>query len=273
MIPRAIVAETSRDQPPDNLPILYHDEYLVAVHKPSGLLVHRSALDVHEERFAVQLLRDQIGRHVHPVHRLDKGTSGVLLFALDRAIAALVSSAFERQAVCKAYLAVVRGHPPEQGIIDHALSRRFDDAERRPATAAEAPPQDAVTRFRRLATVELPYRVDRYPTSRYALVELMPETGRRHQIRRHLKHLSHPIIGDATFGKGRHNRLFAELFGVSRLLLACTRMQLAHPHSGRMLDLAAPPAADFMRVADALGWSHAAGASPSLTDIDRNIPA
>lgn len=242
---------------PDTLPILYRDESLIAVHKPSGLLVHRSALDVHEERFAVQMLRDQIGQHVHPVHRLDKGTSGILLFALDRTTAALTSGAFERQAVLKTYLAVVRGHPPQQGVIDHALTRRFDDAERRPATAAEAPPQDAVTRFRRLASTELPYRVDRYPSSRYALVELTPATGRRHQIRRHLKHLSHPIIGDATFGKGRHNRLFASLFGVSRLLLACTRMQLAHPHTGQMLDLAAPPADDFIRVIAALGWADA----------------
>lgn len=213
-------------------------------------------LDVHEERFAVQILRDQIGQHVHPVHRLDKGTSGVLLFALDRETAALVSGAFERQAVQKRYLAIVRGHPPEEGVIDHPLTRRFDDAERR-TTTPDTPPQDAVTRFRRLATTELPYQVDRYPTSRYALVELAPETGRRHQIRRHLKHISHPIIGDATFGKGRHNRLFTELFGVSRLLLACTSMRLKHPHSGQRLTFATPPAEDFMRVLAALGWSHA----------------
>lgn len=238
------------------LPVLYRDEHVVAVHKPSGLLVHRSVLDVHEERFAVQIVRDQIGRHVHPVHRLDKGTSGVLLFALDRDTAALLGRAFEDQAVAKTYLAVVRGHPPQEGVIDHALTRRFDDAERRdPALAT--PAQAAVTGFRRLADVELPYRVDRYPTSRYALLELAPRTGRRHQIRRHLKHISHPIIGDATFGKGRHNRLFSELFGVSRLLLACTRMQLAHPHSGAPLDLRAPLADDFAAVLAALGWANA----------------
>lgn len=259
--------------PPAPLDILYRDEWLIAVHKPSGLLVHRSFLDVHEERFAVQMLRDQIGRHVHPVHRLDKGTSGVLLFALDRDTAARVSGVFERQQVLKTYLAVVRGHPPEQGLIDHALTRRFDDAERRPATAGDAPPQDALTRFRRLATTELPYQVDRYPTSRYALVELSPETGRRHQIRRHLKHISHPVIGDATFGKGRHNRLFATLFGVSRLLLACTRMQLTHPRTGQALDLVAPPAADFAAVLAALGWSDAASTRPPAADIDRNILA
>lgn len=243
----------------ETLPIIYRDDFLVAVHKPSGLLVHRSVLDFHEERFAVQILRDQIGRHVHPVHRLDKGTSGVLLFALDRETAALVSSAFERQEVRKTYIAVVRGHPAVEGTIDHPLTRRFDDAERRPETAPDAPAQEAVTHFRRLATAELPYQVDRYPTSRYALIELSPDTGRRHQIRRHLKHISHPIIGDATFGKGRHNRLFGQLFGVSRLLLACTRMQLAHPHSGATLDLSTPLAEDFARVLDALSWNEAAG--------------
>jgi tRNA pseudouridine65 synthase len=236
------------------LEILYRDEWLVAIHKPSGLLVHRSILDSREERFAVQLLRDQLGRQVHPAHRLDKGTSGVLLFALDRDTAARVGGAFARQQVTKTYLAIVRGHPPEAGRIDHALVRRFDPLEGR-QDLEDAAPQDAVTRFRTLATAELPYRVDRYPTSRYALVELEPETGRRHQLRRHLKHISHPIIGDATFGKGRHNRLFATLFGSTRLLLACTRLQLEHPHGGAPLDLRAPPAADFAAVAAALGWS------------------
>nr|WP_244861067.1 pseudouridine synthase [Aromatoleum petrolei] len=255
--------------PTETLPILYRDDFLVAVHKPSGLLVHRSVLDFHEERFAVQILRDQIGRRVHPVHRLDKGTSGVLLFALDRETAALASGAFERQEVRKTYLAVVRGHPVGEGLIDHPLTRRFDDAERRP-DSEDAPAQGAVTRFHRLATTELPYQVDRYPTSRYALVELSPETGRRHQIRRHLKHISHPIIGDATFGKGRHNRLFAQLFGVSRLLLACTRMQLTHPRSGTALDLSAPLAHDFAHVVDALGWDDAVKSSMRATDATSN---
>lgn len=235
------------------LDILHRDEHLVAIHKPSGLLVHRSALDAHEERFAVQMLRDQIGRHVHPVHRLDKGTSGVLLFALDRDTAALLAAQFETRQVAKRYLAIVRGHPAEAGVIDHPLTRRFDPAERMPANHDPAP-QPALTRYRRLATVELPHAVDRYPTSRYALVELEPETGRRHQLRRHLKHIAHPIIGDATFGKGRHNRLFRDLFGSDRLLLACIRLALRHPHSGAPLVLTAAPAADFTAVAAALGW-------------------
>lgn len=238
------------------LPILFQDDRLVAIHKPSGLLVHRSELDRHETRFAVQLLRDQLGRHVYPAHRLDRGTSGVLLFALDKDTARQVGGQFERQEVAKTYLAVVRGHPPESGHIDHALSRRRDDAEWVGENASEAA-QPAVTDFRSLATCELPHAVDRYPTSRYALVELYPQTGRRHQLRRHLKHIAHPIIGDATFGKGRHNRLFQTLFGSTRMLLACTRLQLTHP-DGSPLDIQAQPDGDFARVLAALGWQAAA---------------
>ncbi|NTV10895.1 MAG: pseudouridylate synthase [Zoogloea sp.] len=235
------------------LPILYQDEHLVAIHKPAGLLVHRSVLDAHERRFAVQLLRDQIGRHVYPAHRLDKGTSGVLLFALDRDIARATGALFESQAVGKDYLAVVRGHPPEHGVVDHPLARRRDDAEW-VGSESSFEAQAAVTRYRRLAICELPHSVDRYPTSRYALLALQPETGRRHQLRRHLKHLSHPIIGDATFGKGRHNRLFQQLFDCHRMLLACIGMRLPHPVTGQPLILSAPPAEDFMTVVDALGW-------------------
>ena len=235
------------------LPIIYQDDHVVAIHKPSGLLVHRSELDRHETRFAVQMLRDQLGRHVHPAHRLDRGTSGVLVFALNKDTARALGGQFERQEVVKTYLAVVRGHPPEAGRIDHALSRRRDDAEWVGERSADEA-QPAVTDFRRLATCELPHQVDRYPTSRYALVELTPHTGRRHQLRRHLKHLAHPIIGDATFGKGRHNRLFQQLFGCHRMLLACTRMQLRHPVGGQHLDLRAPPDGEFAVVLAALGW-------------------
>ena len=258
------------------LEILYRDDWLVAIHKPSGLLVHRSPIAAHEERFAVQLLRDQLGRRVYPAHRLDRGTSGVLLFALDRDVARTLAQRFESQAVDKRYLAVVRGHPPEHGLIDHALVRRLDAVEIRrgkgagardmlpededDSDATEVPEplaQPARTRFRRLATVELPHAVDRYPTSRYALVELFPETGRRHQLRRHLKHIAHPIIGDATYGKGRHNRLFQALFGSQRLLLACTRLALAHPVTERPLEIEAPLAEDFAAVLAALGWQTA----------------
>ena len=235
----------------EHLPILYRDDALIAVHKPSGLLVHRSVLDRHETRFALQLLRDQIHQMVWPVHRLDKGTSGVLLFALDRDVGRALSAQFERGEVHKRYLAVVRGHPPEQGSIDHPLARMADE---HAGIKAHATPQTALTHYRRLAAVELPVEVDRYPTSRYALVELQPETGRWHQLRRHMKHIAHPIIGDATHGKGRHNRFFTEHFGCQRLLLAAVDMSLTHPVTGEPLRLRAPLADEFAAVINALGW-------------------
>jgi tRNA pseudouridine65 synthase len=237
------------------LTILYRDEHLVAVDKPAGLLVHRSDIDRSETRFAVQLVRDLIGRRVRPVHRLDKGTSGVLLFALDDDAARGLGGAFERAEVEKAYLAVVRGWPPATGTIDHALARVRDGyAPGRESTGA----LPARTDYHRLATVELPDAVDRYPTARYALLALAPRTGRRHQLRRHLKHIAHPIIGDATYGKGVHNRYFRRRYGAARLLLACVGLSCRHPVTGAPLSIAAPPGDEFAAVLAELGWARAA---------------
>jgi len=236
------------------LEILYRDDFLVAINKPAGLLVHRSNIDRHETRFAVQLLRDQIGQRVHPLHRLDKGTSGVLLFALDVDSAREVGGQFQRDEVAKRYLAIVRGWPPEAGVIDHPLSRQFDDYGRKLCADSPGEALPAVTEYRRLATVELPEAVDRYPTSRYALVELLPRSGRQHQLRRHMKHIAHPIIGDATWGKGVHNRFFQQRFDCYRLLLACSGVDLHHPHDGHALSVVAPLAASFATVVRALGW-------------------
>lgn len=246
------------------LDILHRDDHLVAIHKPAGLLVHRSNLDRHETRFAVQMLRDQIGRRVFPAHRLDKGTSGVLLFALDGDTASALGRQFETNAVAKRYLAVVRGWPAASGEIDHPLSRQFDDYGR-PQTDAAQLALPALTRYRRLATVELPDTVDRYPTARYALLELAPMTGRQHQLRRHLKHIAHPIIGDATHGKGRHNRYFQERFGCHRLLLACTALGLHHPVTGEPLTITAPPEGEFAALLARFGWSGAVTMPTSLS--------
>jgi tRNA pseudouridine65 synthase len=263
-------------------PILFRDDHVVAIHKPAGLLVHRTTIDAHERRAAVQLLRRQLGRRVYPVHRLDKGASGVLLFALSREVGQALNASFARRQVEKTYLAVVRGYPPECGEIDYPLTRPRDGMDRRRSTGiarrlsdmpirrdpsgsgpAEGTPaagpsaREALTRFRRLATVELPHRVDRYPTSRYALVQLEPLTGRRHQLRRHLKHLSHPIIGDATYGKSRHNRLFHDVLGCHRLLLACVELQFVHPVTGEQLVCSAALDTDFATLLHTLGWEAA----------------
>lgn len=239
------------------LPILYADDALVVVNKPSGLLVHRSPIDRHETRFAVQLLRNQLGRRVHPVHRLDKGTSGALVFALDRTVAGTLAAAFANQQVRKSYLAIVRGWPAGSGTIEYALDAVQDPY----APADDGVAKPARTDFRTLATVELPHRVDRYPTARYALLELQPDTGRRHQLRRHLAHVSHPIIGDSTYGKGRHNRLFEASFGVNRLLLACVRLQFAHPVTGEALVIDAHPGPGFATLLEQLDWQPAAPAA------------
>jgi len=249
----------------DTLPVLYQDDMVVVVNKPSGLLVHRSPIDRHETRFAVQLLRDQLGRLVHPVHRLDKGTSGALAFALDRATAATLAAAFASRSVEKTYLAIVRGWPADAGVIDHALDAVQDDYA--PVAAGR---KSSVTAFRTVACTELPVRVDRYPTSRYALVELHPDTGRRHQLRRHLAHVSHPIIGDSTYGKGRHNRLFAERYGVHRLLLACVRLEFAHPATGARLRIEADLGEGFDELAQRLDWQ--ATPAPPPADLSPSSP-
>jgi tRNA pseudouridine65 synthase len=260
--PPGAQSRVPRGSSPEALPVLFQDDRLVAVHKPSGLLVHRTGLDAHETRFAVQILRRQLGRRVHPAHRLDKGASGVLLFALDPETAAALGATVREHALERRYLAVVRGRTDESGVIDHPLVLRKDPAELRATrdTAGDEVAQPALTRYRRLASVELPHRVDRYPTSRYSLLELLPQTGRRHQLRRHLAHASHHIVGDTTYGKGRHNRLFHELFGSRRLLLACVELRLTHPATGEPLVIEAPLAQDFASVVAELGWTDALAA-------------
>ena len=237
------------------LHILWRDEHLVALYKPAGWLVHRTGLDAGETRFVVQTLRDQIGQRVYPVHRLDKGTCGVLVMALHSDAARALSQAFEHQHTHKRYLALVRGWLPGGADsaaieVNHAL--RPDDA------PPDAPVQAAHTRFRCLARLELNESVDpRHPTTRAALVEAVPTTGRRHQIRRHLKHLAHPILGDATHGKGPLNRWWAQQLGQTRLWLHAQSLSLPHPISGEMLTVACdwnalqasvPYAADWLRL-------------------------
>lgn len=239
---------------PEELTILYRDKHIVVIDKPSGLLVHRSEIDRHETRFAVQMLRDQIGQWVWAAHRLDRGTSGVLLFALNAEMAGILGRQFEAGSIEKKYLAVVRGHPPACGEIDHPLSRQRDAREWKGERSSDEA-QSALTRYRCLATVELPVAVDRYPSSRYGLLEVEPLSGRRHQIRRHLKHIAHPIIGDATHGKGIHNRFFAEQFACPRMLLACIGLTFNHPASGERLKIKAPVSGSFAATLAQLGWS------------------
>lgn len=237
------------------LPLLYRDERIALFNKPAGLLVHRSWIDRHETRFALQLARNLLGQRVYPVHRLDKPTSGLLLFALSPDDAALLTAAFTAGAVRKRYLAVVRGIPPETGLIDYPLLEEQD--RRDPHRQIGKEPQDAVTAYRRLATTELPFAVGRYPTSRYALLEVNPRTGRRHQIRRHLKHIFHPLVGDVDYGEGRHNRFFREEFACRRLLLHAAELTFPHPADGRSLTVTAPLDRELLNLLVRLGWLEA----------------
>lgn len=248
----AMAADIMPQMQAETLPILYQDEVLVVVNKPSGLLVHRSPIDRHETRFAVQLVRDQIGQKVFPVHRLDKPTSGALVFALNPEVARHLGEQMMGHQVEKTYLAVVRGYAPEAGEIDHPLVEEPD--KRIKGSAQKTDPQPAFSRYRRLAMAELDACIERYPQSRFSLVEVMPETGRRHQIRRHMKHINHPIIGDAKHGRGRYNRYFKEHLDSDRLLLAATSITFTHPVSGERLTVRAPLEASMQHIMCRLGW-------------------
>lgn len=205
---------------PDGSPlrVLHVDDALVAIDKPAGLLVHASTLDAHERRNALDLLQAQLAMPLWTVHRLDKATSGVLLFARSQEAARTLGAAFEAGTVGKRYLALVRGWPPAAGTIDYPLAR---DPE---LPATDQPRRPAVTRYRRLVCHEWPFADGRHASSRYALVDIEPLSGRRHQIRRHFKHLAHPLIGDSTHGKGPHNRAVAQWLGISRLWLHACRL-------------------------------------------------
>jgi tRNA pseudouridine65 synthase len=210
-----------------DIDILYRDADVVAVNKPSGLAVHRGWAD--DDAFAMTLVRDQLGQWVYPVHRLDRGASGVLLFGLSSQAARVLCEQFEKHQAQKRYVALVRGSPPDALVIDHPLRPDNSDV-----------PQAALTDVRRLSQY-----------GRYAWVEALPRSGRLHQIRRHLKHVSCPIIGDVRYGKGEHNRLFRERYSLHRLALHAAQLQLRAP-CGVQLDLVAPLPADLARAVQML---------------------
>jgi len=237
-----IVVESSSPE----LDILYQDEYLVAINKPSGLLVHRSWLDTNATEFAVQKLRDQIGQHVYPVHRLDRPTSGVLLFVLDKDCARHLMQQFIDQTTDKTYLAVVRGHL-DQGRLDYPLKYQYDKIADKKADKTK-PPQQAITEYRCIAQTEVPIAVGPYSASRYSLMELTPKTGRKHQLRRHMKHLRHPIVGDTSHGDGKHNTMFRDNFNMHRLLLHAAYLSFIHPKTLQKIEIHAPLTSEFSKI-------------------------
>lgn len=229
--------------------ILYHDDELLVLNKPAGVPVHGSRMLEGQPETLLGMARQLTGRMVHAVHRLDRPVSGAILMAFNRRILADMSIRFEQREVKKNYLAVARGWMSDQGVIDYPLLPPRD--ERKDDSVA----RDAVTRFTCLARVEIPIAVPPYPTTRYSLLELEPETGRRHQLRRHLKHVSHPLAGDTTYGRGEHNRLFRQHYDCRRLLLHSRFLGFEHPVNGGYIRTEAPLDKTFSAVIDALGWA------------------
>ncbi|MCU8073237.1 tRNA pseudouridine(65) synthase TruC [Shewanella sp. SM29] len=243
------------EQAPE-IEILYEDEHLVAIHKPAGLLVHRSYLARRERFFAMQLTRDLVGCHVFPVHRLDRPTSGVLLFAKSSEVANALCEQFASHTIEKQYLALVRGNMHESGILDYALKVELDELGDKNADPNKAA-QEAVTAYEPLLNTEIPYQSGRYPTSRFALVRLSPKTGRKHQLRRHMAHLRHPIVGDTTHGDGKQNAFFREHFSINRLWLIAKKLTFTHPITQTRLSIETELESEWETVFAELGWDEA----------------
>ncbi|NNG01106.1 MAG: pseudouridylate synthase [Desulfobacteraceae bacterium] len=238
--------------PTRQLDIIFQDQHYVAVNKPAGVSVHRGA-DSRGQGYTLQWVRDMVGRRVYPLHRLDRPTSGVLLFALDADAARKTGDLIRSGGLAKTYLAVVRGYTDAEGLIDYPV-KQVREGRYRTNHRRSAKRRSAVTEYKTLATIELPFAVDTYPTSRYSLVVLRPRTGRRHQLRQHLKHLSHPIIGDTRYGKSVHNRFFASRFDCNRLLLAATTLGFVHPFTHKAIKVSVEIGGSYRALLRRFGW-------------------
>ncbi|KQR95399.1 pseudouridylate synthase [Chryseobacterium sp. Leaf180] len=224
------------------LEILYHDEYLIAINKPSGLLVHKSFYSGEANTYAIQELKKQIGQKVYPVHRLDRKTSGVLLFTLDKDTLRLMSTQFAKKAVEKKYIAILRGWAREDETIDYDLVNENEVK------------QNALTHYRRLQTSEINLPFLKHQTSRYCLVEAFPQTGRFHQLRKHFKHILHPILGCRKHGCNKQNKLWLETFGITKMTLHAHQLNFTHPVNREKISLNATIDEDFKSVGDILNF-------------------
>jgi len=218
------------------LEIIYQDEHLIAINKPHGLLVHRSKIANDATEFALQLLRDQIGRQVSPVHRLDRKTSGILLFAFEKEVEIAMHKQFQEALVAKKYLAILRGYAPDQLDIDYPLAKENGNM------------QEAFTSFVTLQRAEIAVPFGKHETSRYSLVEATPKTGRMHQLRRHFAHIFYPIIGDRKHGCNKQNKFFKEQFEMTTMLLHASELTFIHPVTGNEVKLTAKLHDEFVRV-------------------------
>jgi tRNA pseudouridine65 synthase len=222
------------------LEILYEDEWLVAINKPHNLLVHRTQISEEKEHFALQILKEQLGIWLTPCHRLDRKTSGILLFAKNKEAGKLVMKMFENHEFEKEYITLVRGFIADEGEINKPLAKENGTL------------QNAFTRFKRLQSFEIPIEVSRYPTSRYSLVQVMPTTGRMHQIRRHMASLRHYVIGDKVHGERHHNKMFEEKFGLDTMLLHANLLRFKHPITENPIQINATLQNEFERTLNQL---------------------
>jgi len=220
------------------LEIIYQDEHLIAINKPHGLLVHQSSIARDATEFALQMLRDQIGKHVSPVHRLDRKTSGILLFTFDKESETAMHQQFMNAKTAKKYLAILRGYAPDEMDIDYPLAKENGTM------------QDAFTSFRTLQKAEVDVAFGKHSTSRYSLVEATPTTGRMHQLRRHFSHILHPIIGDRTHGCNKQNKFFLEQWNMTTMLLHASELSFIHPKTTEKIHLKAALHEEFKRVMD-----------------------
>lgn len=254
----AINSDVVTDNNKPDLTILYQDDYLVAVDKPAGLFVHRSFMDKDEIYFALQLVRDKIGKYVYPIHRLDRPTSGVLLFALTKDVARIMGDAFSEnmtnKTVHKTYYALTRGHLIGDELIDYPLKEKLDKIGDKFANK-DKPAQVAKTHYQSIKTASLPIALGKFDSVRYSLIKLSPITGRRHQIRRHLAHLRHPIIGDINYGDNKQNPFFIQHFGFKRLMLIAKSLEFIHPINQEVVKIEAPFDQQWLQVFKALNWS------------------
>lgn len=203
----------------ESFQILYQDDYFIAINKPCGILVHRTNIS-EDTVFVLQLLRDQIGQRIYPIHRLDRATSGTLIFGKDKESAGALAQQFRDKTIDKTYLAIIRGFVEAEGTIDYAYTLE-----------PHRPKKDAITHYKCLAQSTLDFSVGKYPTSRYSYVSITLETGRRHQIRRHFAYLRKPIIGDKRYGDVKHNNYWRNNLGIGRMLLHAKSLSFVHPVS------------------------------------------
>jgi tRNA pseudouridine65 synthase len=225
--------------------ILYSDDHVVVVNKPAGMPVHRSHMVQSDDGFLIDAVRERVPGPLHLIHRLDRATSGVLLIGRSAEVAGTLGRQFMERGVEKTYLAVCRGWPDEIGELDYPLPGVRENSDRKPA----------LTRWKRLQTIEVPIAINRYPQQRYALVEVSPETGRYRQIRRHFAHLRHPLIGDTSHGRTEHNRLFKQYYSTHRLLLHAWRLAFDHPVEAHRMVIEAPLDAEFSALLARFEWA------------------